>query len=100
MKQKDSILEDFQAFVKDLFLYKPFKVSATLILMILVGITNGLSIAILIPLLQVIGFGESTKSAGNLSEAIVGFFSFFSYTPTLSGVLIAFFFLVLIITFL
>ncbi len=91
MEKTDSVLEGFKLFIKDVFLFNRLKASLTLIFMVLVGITNGLGIATLIPLLQVAGFGEVSETGGYLSKIVVQFFNLFNLSPSLALVLIVFF---------
>ncbi len=91
LEKTDSILKSFRLFIKDVFLFNRLKAFLTLAFMVLVGVTNGLGIAALIPLLQVAGFGEVSEPGGYLSKIVVKFFSLFNLSPSLAGVLIVFF---------
>ncbi len=91
LKKTDSVLEGFKSLIKDVFLFSSFKAFLTLAFMVLVGVTNGLGIAVLIPLLQIAGFGEVSEPGGYLSKVVVKFFSLFNLSPSLAGVLIVFF---------
>lgn len=95
MKKTESIFEGFGLFIKDVFLYNPLKSCLTLTLMILVGITNGIEMAILIPLLQVAGFGGTAGTDKYLSGAVVKVFNLLGFSPSFGGVLLMFFFIFL-----
>lgn len=99
-KKTDSVLEGFRLFLKDIFLYNPLKVFLTLMLMVLVGVANGVGMATLIPLLQIAGFGDIGDSSNYLSEIVVNFFSLLNMSPSLGGVLLIFFFMLSCITIL
>ena len=84
-------MQDFKSLIKDVFSFNPGKACLTLILVILVGITNGVSIVVLIPLIQVTGFGELKDTDDYLSKLITRFFDFIGIHPSLGGVLLIFF---------
>lgn len=95
---KENTIKGFRSFLRGLFSYDPLKASITLILMVLVGIFNGISIAVLIPLLQAVGVGGSVNLAENvLSKTIIRVLSMVGLTPSLGGVLIIFFLILVMV---
>lgn len=70
--------------------YKSKNVAVTLILMVIVGLTEGIGLLLLVPLLQLIGLDVQQGALSGISSYISSCFSYFGLTPTLITVLIVY----------
>lgn len=75
-------------YLNSLISFKPRKVSFTLLLMVIIGLTEGISLLLLIPLLQLVGLNVQQGALSGISVYISSFFSYFGITPTLGIVLV------------
>lgn len=91
IKKTESVLKDIKSFIKDILSFNPIKAWLTLILMILAGVASGIGTAVLIPLLQAVGFGEVAGTGDYASKIVIEFLSLLNLSPSLAGVLTIFF---------
>ena len=77
--------------------FKSFKsknIILALILMVLNSLTEGISLLLLVPLLQIVGLNVQQGSLGEIANYISSFFSYFGITPTLTIILIIYVFII------
>ena len=78
----------YARYVLNLFHYKRVQVTLALILMVVISLTEGVSLLILIPLLQLVGLDVSQGSLSQMTGWVSQFFSIIGLQPTLISVLI------------
>ena len=77
-------------YVDSLIRLMPKKVIATLALMIFISLTEGISLLLLVPLLQIVGLDVQQGTLGQIAGFISSFFVYFGIKPTLAAVLLIF----------
>lgn len=92
-KFKNSLMGQY---AKNLVKLMPKKVGLTVFLMVMISLTTGISLLLLIPLLQLVGFDLGQGSLGQIAGYISSFFTAINLQPTLTLVLIIY---VLVISF-
>jgi ATP-binding cassette subfamily C protein len=90
---KDSLLGHY---TKNLIHLMPQKVAISLFLMVLISLLQGISLLLLVPLLQLVGLNVSQGSIGQIAGIVSEFFAIINVQPTLLVVLIIY---VLVISF-
>lgn len=65
----------------------PRKVAFTLLLMVLISLTEGISLLLLVPLLQLVGLNVEQGSIGQIASIISSIFAMLKFQPTLVSVL-------------
>ena len=78
----------YARYVLNLFHYKRVQVTLALILMVVISLTEGVSLLILIPLLQLVGLDVGQGSLSQMTGWVSQFFSIIGLQPTLISVLI------------
>lgn len=68
--------------------FMPRKFSATLALMVIISLSEGIGLLLLIPLLQLVGLDVQQGALGQIATIIASFFSYLHITPTLGLVLL------------
>lgn len=68
--------------------FKRKDVSLALFLMVIIGLTEGISLLLLVPLLQLVGLDVQQGALSGISLYISSIFSYFGITPTLATVLV------------
>ena len=68
----------------------PEKTALTLILMVFISLTEGISLLLLVPLLQLVGLDVQQGAIGQIAGFISSFFTYLGITPTLATVLLIF----------
>lgn len=68
----------------------PKNIALTLMLMVLIGLTEGIGLILLVPLLQLVGLDVQYGALNQIDQLILSIFSFFSIKPTLISVLVIF----------
>ncbi len=86
----------FRKYISSLFNTMPRKAFLALGLMVCLSLTEGVSLLMLIPLLQLVGLDVQQGSIGRLAELISSFFSAIGIHPTLLAVLSVYVFIVII----
>ncbi len=71
-----------------------YKISLALILMVITSLTEGISLILLIPLLQLVGLNVQQGSLGQIADLVASFFNYIGITPTLAIVLIIYVFII------
>ena len=77
--------------------FKSFKsknIILALILMVFNSLSEGISLLLLVPLLQIVGLNVQQGSLGQIANYISSFFSYFGITPTLTIILIIYVFII------
>lgn len=67
--------------------FKTKNVAFTRSLIMIIGLTEGVSLILLVPLLQLVGPDVQQRALGGISVYISSFFSYFGIKPTLAFVL-------------
>lgn len=75
-------------YTKNLISSMPKNVGISIIMMVLISFLQGISLLLLIPLLQLVGLNVNQGSIAQIAELIAGFFTIINVTPTLISVLI------------
>jgi len=83
-------------YTKNLIQLMPQKVAISLFLMVLISLLQGISLLLLVPLLQLVGLNVSQGSIGQIAGIVSEFFAIINIQPTLLTVLIIY---VLVISF-
>jgi ATP-binding cassette subfamily C protein len=83
-------------YTKNLTQLMPQKVAISLFLMVLISLLQGISLLLLVPLLQLVGLNVSQGSIGQIAGIVSEFFAIIRVQPTLLTVLIIY---VLVISF-
>ncbi|WP_048190973.1 ABC transporter ATP-binding protein [Methanobacterium sp. SMA-27] len=83
-------------YTKNLIKLMPQKVAISLFLMVLISLLQGISLLLLVPLLQLVGLNVSQGSLGQIAGIVSEFFAIINVQPTLLSVLIIY---VLVISF-
>src|SRR5664280_1563760 len=83
-------------YTKNLIQLMPQKVAISLLLMVLISLLQGISLLLLVPLLQLVGLNVSQGSIGQIAGFVSEFFTLIRVQPTLLAVLIIY---VLVISF-
>lgn len=78
----------FWEYLKVFYGFKYRNVLLALTLMVFTSLTEGISLLLLVPLLQLIGLDVQQGSLGQISDYIGSFFNFMGITPTLAIVLL------------
>lgn len=81
-------------YVKSLSQFKSKNLGVTLSLMVLVGLTEGISLLLLVPLLQLVGLDIQQGALGQVAGFIASFFAYLGVTPTLGVVLLIYVFVI------
>lgn len=68
--------------------FKTKQVVISLLLMVVIGLTEGISLLLLVPLLQLAGLPAQQGTLNSISVYISSFLSYFGITPTLAAVLV------------
>lgn len=68
--------------------FNPKKLSLTILLMVLISLSEGIGLLLLIPLLQLVGLDVQQGALGQIAEIIATFFNYIHIKPTLGAVLI------------
>lgn len=68
----------------------PEKTVLTLVLMVFISLTEGISLLLLVPLLQLVGLDVQQGAIGQIAGLISSFFTYLRITPTLATVLLIF----------
>ncbi len=83
-------------YTKNLIQLMPQKIAISLFLMVLISLLQGISLLLLVPLLQLVGLNVSQGSIGQIAGIVSEFFATINVQPTLLAVLIIY---VLVISF-
>jgi ATP-binding cassette subfamily C protein len=83
-------------YTKNLIQSMPQKIAISLFLMVLISLLQGISLLLLVPLLQLVGLNVSQGSLGQIAGIVSEFFAIINVQPTLISVLIIY---VLVISF-
>lgn len=75
-------------FITTIINFKSRNVASAILLMVLIGLTEGIGLLLLVPLLQLIGLDVQQGALSGISVYISSFFSYFNIIPTLPVVLI------------
>jgi len=75
-------------YINALIHFKSKNVGFALFLMVFVGLTEGVGLLLLVPLLQLVGLDVQQGALGQIAEFIASFFAYFGVTPTLAMVLV------------
>ena len=78
----------FWRFFSNLFEFRPKSVTFNLLLMVLIGLTEGVGLLLLIPLLQLVGLDVQQGALSGISGYISYMFSITGINPTLPAVLL------------
>lgn len=78
----------FWRFLTSLYKFKPKSFTFNLLLMVLIGLTEGVGLLLLVPLLQLVGLDVQQGALSGISGYISYTFSFFGIKPTLPIVLL------------
>lgn len=100
MRQNGSVIRTLIYLMKGICLFDPLKTALTLALMISGGLTNGVNIIMLVPLLQATGFGGAENADSYLSKSISKLFDVLGLSPSLGPILLVFLAVFLIMSFL
>lgn len=85
---KDSIKKGISwRYSTTLIKFMPRKVAFTLLLMVLISLTEGISLLLLVPLLQLVGLNVEQGSIGQIASIISSIFAILKFQPTLVSVL-------------
>ena len=68
----------------------PEKTVLTLVLMVFISLTEGISLLLLVPLLQLVGLDVQQGTLGQIAGFVSSFFTYLGITPTLATVLLIF----------
>ncbi len=77
-------------YLADFLPVMPKNITLTLILMVLISLTEGIGLILLVPLLQLVGLDVQYGSLNQLEQFIYSIFAFFNIKPTLISVLAIF----------
>ncbi len=86
-KYKNSLLGHF---INDLFSLMPRKVGLTVFLMVLISLSTGVSLLLLIPLLELVGLNVGQGSLGAIAAYVSAFFLTVHLKPTLFIILLVY----------
>lgn len=75
-------------YIQKLIKSMPKKLGLTLTLMVFSSLFQGISLILLVPLLQLVGLNVNQGAIGQIAEIVSAFFAFIKLQPTLSTVLI------------
>ncbi|MGB9937082.1 MAG: ABC transporter ATP-binding protein [Methanobacterium sp.] len=75
-------------YIKNLKNFKSKKISLTVALMVFTSLTEGISLLLLIPLLQLVGLNVQQGSLGQIADFTASLFNYAGITPTLATVLL------------
>ena len=78
----------------------PEKTVLTLLLMVFISLTEGISLLLLVPLLQLVGLDVQQGTLGQIAGLISSFFTYLQITPTLATVLLIFIVIIILNAFL
>jgi len=84
MKDKSYLQQYFKLLTR----FNPGKFGLTVSLMVFISLTEGISLLLLVPLLQLVGLDVQQGALGQIAEAVASFFAYLNINPTLSVVLI------------
>lgn len=88
-KIKSRIKQDWLwKFVTSLFSFKSRNVAFAISLMVIIGLTEGIGLLLLVPLLQLVGLDVQQGALGGIAAYISSFFSYLHIEPTLITILI------------
>lgn len=79
---------NLRAYINSLVQFRPKKFGLALSLMVFVGLTEGIGLLLLVPLLQLVGLDVQQGALGQIAGFISSFFIYFGLTPTLATVLL------------
>lgn len=68
--------------------FKSKNISFAIVLMVITSLTEGISLILLVPLLQLVGLNVQQGSLGQIADYIASFFNYLGITPTLAIVLL------------
>lgn len=89
MKLNTKIYDNiFWRYITALKGFKSKNISFTIALMVFTSLTEGISLLLLVPLLQLVGLNVQQGSLGQIAQYIASFFNFLGITPTLAIVLL------------
>ena len=88
--KKGEILEFIGSFRR----FKPKNIILVLSLMVFTSLTEGISLLLLVPMLQLVGIDVQQGSLGQIAGSISSFFSYVGIEPTLVAVLIIYAFII------
>ena len=86
-KYKNSLLGHF---INDLFSLMPRKVSLAVLLMVLISLSTGVSLLLLVPLLELVGLNVGQGSLGVIAAYVSAFFLTLHLKPTLLLILLVY----------
>lgn len=78
----------FIGYIKALLGFKSKDLTLTLALMVFIGLTEGIGLLLLVPLLQLVGLDVQQGALGQIAGLIAYFFAYIGITPTLAIVLV------------
>lgn len=81
-------MDSFWNYMRDLKNFNSKRVTLALTLMIFTSLAEGISLLLLVPLLQLVGLNAQEGSLGQIADFTASFFSYFGITPTLATVLL------------
>ena len=85
---------NFMEYIKALIHFKSKNVGIALSIMVFAGLTEGVGLLLLVPLLQLVGLDVQQGALGQIAEFIASFFAYFGVTPTLALVLVIYVFII------
>ncbi len=83
-------------FTKRIFKEEPFRFSLAVITLFIGSLIEGIGIALLVPLLQLVGTGNPDDAQGRVAETTASFFNILNIPFTLGSILIFFLFIILL----
>lgn len=79
---------NLREYIESLVRFKPKDITIALSIMVFVGLTEGIGLLLLVPLLQLVGLDVQQGALGQIAGFIASFFAYFGLTPTLASVLL------------
>ena len=78
----------FWSYISNFVGLMPGRITLTLSLMVFISLTEGVSLLLLVPLLQLVGLNVDTGSLGQIAEFVSSIFNYLHIKPTLIVVII------------